>query len=121
MAGSPPEPGMVKGCTLKDLRAKGLIRLRLIGKPVGIIELPDGRVVARELSCKHQGADLSTGDRDGSMVTCPRHGWEYDLATGDCVVPAGGASLREHATVIAEDGMIWVGLQPIPRETDWAW
>lgn len=120
MSGSPPEPGLVKGCTVEELRGKELVRLRLIGKPVGILELPDGRIVARELSCKHQGADLSGGDRQGTLVTCPRHGWEYDLATGDCVMPKGGASLREHKVAVS-DGIVWVGLQPVPRETDWAW
>ncbi len=120
MAGTPPEPGLVKGCTVEELRRKGLIRLRLIGKPVGILALPDGRVVARELSCKHQGADLSAGDRRGTVVTCPRHGWEYDLATGECVMPQGGASLREHPTVVS-DGFVWVALQAAPRDPDAAW
>jgi len=114
MTKSPPEPGMVKGCTLEELGSKGLVRLKLIGKPVGILLTPDGLVVARELSCKHQGADLSAGDRKGTVVTCPRHGWEYDLATGECLVPKEGASLREHPVVV-DAGIVWVGLQASPR------
>ena len=114
MSSSPAEQGMVKGCTMEELRKKGLVRLKLMGKPIGIIAAPDGRVVARELSCKHQGADLSTGDRRGTVVVCPRHGWEYDLATGDCLVPKEGASLREHKVTVV-DGIVWVGLQALPR------
>lgn len=114
MSTSPPEPGMVKGCTLERLRADGIVRLRLLGKPIGILEIADGRIIARELSCKHQGADLGGGDREGSLITCPRHGWRYDLATGECVIPADGVSLREHPVAV-DDGVVWVGLTPSPR------
>lgn len=114
MSTPPPEPGMIKGCTLERLRSEGIVRLRLLGKPIGILETVGGRILARELSCKHQGADLSGGDREGSLITCPRHGWQYDLATGDCVVPAGGVSLREHPVAVVDD-VVWVGLTPSPR------
>jgi nitrite reductase/ring-hydroxylating ferredoxin subunit len=59
--------------------------LRLLGRPFGLRRDADGSWFALELSCRHQGADLSAGHRQGDLVVCPRHGWTYDLATGACV------------------------------------
>ncbi len=37
--------------------------------------------------CPHQGARLSPAcvDDDGVSVTCPLHGWKFDLVTGQCL------------------------------------
>jgi nitrite reductase/ring-hydroxylating ferredoxin subunit len=59
--------------------------LRLAGRVFGVRREPDGGWFAVELSCRHQGGDLSAGRREGSIATCPRHGWRYDLATGACL------------------------------------
>ena len=32
--------------------------------------------------CPHQGGDLTTGWAEGSLWTCPRHRWHYDLEKG---------------------------------------
>ncbi|MBM4370860.1 MAG: Rieske 2Fe-2S domain-containing protein [Deltaproteobacteria bacterium] len=114
MAGG-PEPGMIRACTLERLDAVGLVRLRLMGRPVGILRTSAGAPVARELSCKHQGADLSTGDRVGCIITCSRHGWRYDLATGECLLPTGAPPLREHAVAV-QDGAVWISLLPCDAE-----
>ncbi|MGE0639007.1 MAG: Rieske (2Fe-2S) protein [Thermoanaerobaculia bacterium] len=59
--------------------------LRLLGRAVAVRRDATGLLTARELSCRHQGADLSAGVREGTVVTCPRHGWRYDLETGRCL------------------------------------
>ncbi|MEO7793647.1 MAG: Rieske (2Fe-2S) protein [Thermoanaerobaculia bacterium] len=61
----------------------------LMGRPVGIRQSANGEISALELACRHQGADLSAGQRKGDIVTCPRHGWRYDLATGVCLTEPG--------------------------------
>ncbi|HYL80648.1 MAG TPA: Rieske (2Fe-2S) protein [Candidatus Acidoferrum sp.] len=33
-------------------------------------------------TCLHRGGPLGEGSLEGSVVTCPWHGWEYDLSTG---------------------------------------
>jgi nitrite reductase/ring-hydroxylating ferredoxin subunit len=33
-------------------------------------------------ACPHRGGPLGEGAVDGGIVTCPWHGWQYDLATG---------------------------------------
>jgi nitrite reductase/ring-hydroxylating ferredoxin subunit len=32
--------------------------------------------------CPHQGGPLAKGRLDGSIVTCPWHGWQFDASTG---------------------------------------
>lgn len=59
--------------------------LRLLGRPVLVRRDADGNCSALELGCRHQGADLSAGTIAGDQVTCRRHGWRYDLATGACL------------------------------------
>ncbi len=43
--------------------------------------------------CPHMGASLSTGSLEGTVVTCPRHGSQFDLRDGRVVrwLKAGGA------------------------------
>lgn len=92
--------------TTEQVAAAGLRCLRIQGRPVGVVQAPDGNFVARELTCKHHGADLSAGPRQGTVVTCPRHGWEYDLVSGQCITDP-SLPLRAYATKI-EEGHLWV-------------
>ena len=32
--------------------------------------------------CAHMGGDLSMGTLEGTTITCPRHGSQYDIRTG---------------------------------------
>lgn len=40
-------------------------------------------LVAVENVCRHVGNPIDDGLVDGACVTCPWHGWRYDLRTGD--------------------------------------
>ena len=42
----------------------------------------DGRFYALDGVCPHQGGPLGQGALDGCMITCPWHGWRFDVATG---------------------------------------
>ena len=33
-------------------------------------------------TCLHRGGPLGEGQLDGTTVTCPWHGWQFDLRTG---------------------------------------
>ena len=35
--------------------------------------------------CTHLGGSLSKGSLDGSVVTCPRHGAQFDVKTGQVI------------------------------------
>lgn len=95
----------------------GSARIRsytILGRHIGIVRNADGTFFATEISCKHQNADLSTGALKGNVVTCPRHGWRYDLATGECLNQK-SARLRRHDLRI-ENGWFVVSALPIDAE-----
>lgn len=68
------------------------------GREIGVIRLPDGTVSAVRNVCPHRGAPVCRGtvsgtfvpsepgkltyDRDGWVLRCPWHGWEFDLQSG---------------------------------------
>lgn len=41
-------------------------------------------------TCPHRGGPLGEGQLDGSTITCPWHGWQFDVTTGDNAFGAGG-------------------------------
>lgn len=77
----------------------------------------DGDYYAIEGSCAHRGGPICQGtvesveaeDRRDErseaerLVRCPWHGWEYDLATGEQLGPA-GASLATFEVFVEDDG-----------------
>jgi nitrite reductase (NADH) small subunit len=42
----------------------------------------DGRYVAIDGICPHAGGPLASGCLNGTVVTCPWHGWQFDVTTG---------------------------------------
>jgi nitrite reductase/ring-hydroxylating ferredoxin subunit len=51
------------------------------GRQVAVFNV-DGEFHAIDDVCEHQGGPLSEGELDGCVVTCPWHGWTYDVSTG---------------------------------------
>jgi nitrite reductase (NADH) small subunit len=43
----------------------------------------DGTFYATQSQCLHLKGPLGDGDLDGPVVTCPWHGWQYDVRTGE--------------------------------------
>jgi 3-phenylpropionate/trans-cinnamate dioxygenase ferredoxin subunit len=92
--------------TAGDLPPGGRRVLHLLGRAYEIVRDADGGWSALELACRHQGADLSGAARQGSTVTCPRHGWRYDLATGACLTDP--ASPLRRPRLKLEGGSLWL-------------
>lgn len=43
-----------------------------------------GDIFALENSCPHMGGPLGEGEVNGCIVTCPWHGWQFDVRDGVC-------------------------------------
>ena len=54
------------------------------GKTLAVFNV-DGTFHAIDNTCVHRGGPLGEGELAGNVVTCPWHGWEYDVTTGGCV------------------------------------
>lgn len=51
------------------------------GKIVALFNV-DGQFYALDGICPHQGGPLGKGQLDGCLVTCPWHGWQFEVTTG---------------------------------------
>jgi nitrite reductase/ring-hydroxylating ferredoxin subunit len=106
----------------------------LLGDPVVFIRgSRDNKVYALADECVHRGTLLSTGIGcefpRTNTVTCPYHGWTFDLESGMCVavLPEGPESevpgkLRTRTYPVEErQGIIWIwmgNMTPVPLEED---
>jgi nitrite reductase/ring-hydroxylating ferredoxin subunit len=71
------------------------------GRRVAIFHIDDAYHAIDNL-CLHRGGPLCEGAVGGHVVTCPWHGWQFDVRTGELVQdPAVGVS--RHDTRIVGD------------------
>jgi nitrite reductase/ring-hydroxylating ferredoxin subunit len=68
---------------LAEREGDGLVG-RLPDAPGGSIAVfrVGGRLHAVRDECPHAGASLADGDLQGTIITCPRHGSQFDVTTG---------------------------------------
>ncbi len=108
---SQPQERLLKIAKRAEFDNQRFKRVTLLGKKVGIFKDSQGQFTALEMTCKHQGADLTVGKIKGQLVTCPRHGWQYDLTTGQCV-NKDSPPLRPYKVVVEGDD-IYISPRPI--------
>ncbi len=53
------------------------------GKAIAVFNL-DGTFYAIDNTCTHRGGPLGEGDVEGEVVSCPWHGWQFNIKTGAC-------------------------------------
>jgi len=58
--------------------------LDVAGTPVALFNV-DGSYFAIHNTCLHRQGPLGEGQLSGNVVTCPLHGWQYDVKTGQAV------------------------------------
>lgn len=57
------------------------------GRLVALFNI-DGQFHAMDGVCAHQGGPLAKGKLEGSVVTCPWHGWQFNVTDGKhCLNP----------------------------------
>ncbi|RMF36866.1 MAG: non-heme iron oxygenase ferredoxin subunit [Planctomycetota bacterium] len=56
--------------------------------------------------CAHQGGPLAQGHVDNHCVTCPWHGWQYDLRTGQNLLT--GKKMLNTFPIEQRDGELWI-------------
>lgn len=47
------------------------------------VGMVDGKPYAIDNACPHARAPLAGGGLHGTVVTCPVHGWQWDIVTGE--------------------------------------
>ena len=81
---------------------------RLAGGRMVAIANVDGTLHAIDGLCAHQGGPLGTGHLCGTLLTCPWHGWQFDVVTGRHRL---SATVRQQVHEIREqNGQLYVRL-----------
>jgi nitrite reductase/ring-hydroxylating ferredoxin subunit len=71
-----------------------------------------GEFFALDGVCPHQGGPLGKGCLKGHVVTCPWHGWQFDVRTGQHQI---SATIRQPSLPVrVEHGEVFVDVGP-PR------
>ena len=60
-----------------------------------------GVLYAIDNTCLHRGGPLGEGELSDTVVTCPWHGWQYDVKTGVC---AANPSVQVKTYAVKADG-----------------
>ena len=54
----------------------------VLGEQIIAVFRDGGQLRAVDGMCAHQGGPIAEGTVEHGCVTCPWHGWQYELATG---------------------------------------
>lgn len=74
-------PGFVKMATLSELPPGRSKEVEHDGRIYALFNV-DGTITAIDGICPHQGGPLAEGSLEGTLVTCPWHGWQFDVCSG---------------------------------------
>jgi nitrite reductase/ring-hydroxylating ferredoxin subunit len=90
-------------CSLDELPPGKLLKADLSGQALMLFN-HGGELHAMSRVCLHRGGDLSSGELEGGIVTCPLHFWKFDLKDGVCVqVPS--ARLKTYPVSVQDNGV----------------
>ncbi|MFQ5985854.1 MAG: Rieske (2Fe-2S) protein [Thermoplasmata archaeon] len=68
----------------------------------------DGTFYVTDNTCLHRGGPLGDGFLERTVITCPWHGWQYDVRTGENL---GSQKLRVNTyPVVVENGEVKIQL-----------
>jgi nitrite reductase/ring-hydroxylating ferredoxin subunit len=97
--------------TTAEIPPGGRKIVEVAGRSIGIFNV-DGEFLALRNRCPHQGGPLCEGglsglleamtpgeyhySRNGEMLRCPWHGWEFDLRTGQSWFDPGRTRVRRY-------------------------
>jgi nitrite reductase (NADH) small subunit len=77
-------PEFVRIAGTEDVKPGSGMVAEVNGKTIALFNV-EGQYHAIDNTCVHRGGPLGEGDVEGEVVTCPWHGWQFNVTTGACV------------------------------------
>jgi 3-phenylpropionate/trans-cinnamate dioxygenase ferredoxin subunit len=71
----------VKVASKQEIKDGGKKKVTVNGKEIMVANV-GGSYYTVDNRCSHFGGDLSTGTLEGAVITCPRHGSQFDVRNG---------------------------------------
>jgi nitrite reductase (NADH) small subunit len=78
-------PRFVKVAEKRDLSEGTGKVVNVEGRSIALFRVKDEYFALANV-CLHRGGPLGEGSLNGSTVTCPWHGWKFDVQTGSFTV-----------------------------------
>jgi len=107
------EPGKrrMRICDTADLAGRLGLITRLSDPTIGAVAVYhfNGKVYAAEDVCPHAGARLSEGALEGTIITCPLHGSQFDICSGERLRGPADVAIKTHR-VDMEGGQVFLAL-----------
>ena len=97
----------VKVASVSDLKDGEGKAVEANGKPIALFKI-EGKFYAIDNTCKHKGGPLGDGLIDNEIVTCPWHGWQYNIKTGENQVDSNIKMDKFNVKVEGEDVLVEV-------------
>ena len=95
-------PEFVTVARVDDVPPGSACQVTVLGRWVGLFNI-DGVFHAVDNLCLHRGGPLCEGSMRGTVVTCPWHGWQFDVSTGALIQdPTVGIS-RHDVRIVADE------------------
>jgi nitrite reductase (NADH) small subunit len=69
---------------LAEIPAGSIKEVQVAGQAIALANVA-GTFYAISGTCLHRGGPLGEGQLEGKVVTCPWHGWQFDVTTGKAV------------------------------------
>lgn len=69
---------------ISEIPAGSIREVQVGGQAIALANVA-GTVYAISGTCLHRGGPLGEGQLEGRVVTCPWHGWQFDVTTGKAV------------------------------------
>lgn len=93
----------VRVASVDDLKDGEGKEIEANGKKIALFKI-DGEFFAIDNTCPHHGGPLGEGSLEDDVVTCPWHGWRFNVKTGvSPVVPT--AKVKTYEVKIEGDGV----------------
>jgi nitrite reductase/ring-hydroxylating ferredoxin subunit len=73
--------GFVPAGKTSDIAPGTIKEVNVAGKTIAVANV-GGKFYAISNTCLHRGGPLGQGTMDLNVVTCPWHGWQFDVTTG---------------------------------------
>ena len=92
-----------KAASKSEIQAGTGKTVELEGQAIALFNV-GGTFYALSNTCAHRGGPLGEGDLAGNQVTCPWHGWTYDVTSGNATHTA--ASVKTYQVKVEGDDVL---------------
>lgn len=100
-----PRLPFVKVATTEEIPEGSIRHVLVHDKPIALCNV-EGHFYAVNAVCPHMGGPLASGRLAGCVVTCPWHGWTFDVRTGLPDHPGGHSISAYEVKVEGQDILV---------------